>query len=96
MTIARGPAQAQNGGAPVVDSDERRIGVFSKADFGRRTQLEEQAVQKARTVPGCVCTGCVCTDWQVVERDWDTPPAESASSDMTMDPVLLPPEDWIG
>jgi hypothetical protein len=45
MTIARGPAQAQNGGAPVVDSDERRIGVFSKADLGRRTQLEERAVQ---------------------------------------------------
>jgi hypothetical protein len=75
----------------VVDSDERCIGVFSTADLGRRTQLEERAVQKAPTVPGCVCT-----DWQVVEHDSDTPPAESASSDMTMDPVLLPPEDWIG
>jgi CBS-domain-containing membrane protein len=88
---ARVLAQVQISGAPVVDSDERCIGVFSAADLARRTQLEKREVQKAPTV-----LGCVCTDWQVVEHDWDTPPAESASSDMTMDPVLVPPETWIG
>ena len=71
--------------APVVDSEERRIGVFSPADRASR------AVQRAPCVPGCVCS-----DWQVVEQDWDTLPAESASLNMTIDPVLVPPETWIG
>jgi CBS-domain-containing membrane protein len=84
-------AQAQIGGAPVVDSEGRCIGVFSTADLARRTQLEKRAVQKAPTVPGCVCS-----DWSMVEHEWDTLPAESVSWYMTADPVLVPPETRIG
>ena len=66
-------------------------GVFSKADRARRTQVEKRAAERAPTVPGCVCS-----DWQVVEYDWDNLPTESVSSDMTMDSVSVPPETWIG
>jgi CBS-domain-containing membrane protein len=71
---AQALAQAQIGGAPVVDSEGRCIGVFSTADLARRTELEKRAAQRAPTVPGCVCS-----DWEVVEHDWDTLPAESVS-----------------
>ncbi len=59
---ARMLAQAQVGGAPVVDSAGRYIGVFSMADLARRAQLEQRAAQKAPLIPGCVCA-----DWEVVE-----------------------------
>jgi predicted transcriptional regulator len=84
-------AQAQIDGAPVVDSDGRCVGVFSTAELARRTQLEKRAVQRAASVPGCVYT-----EWQMVEHEWDTLPAESVNWYMTMDPVLVPRETWIG
>jgi CBS-domain-containing membrane protein len=84
-------AQAQIGGAPVVDSEGRCIGVFSTANLARRTRLEKRAAQTAPAVPGCVCS-----DWQVVEHDWDTLPAESVTWYMTMDPLLAPRETRIG
>jgi hypothetical protein len=71
---------------------ERVREIFTGLENGDgATFFEHVAVQEAPTVPGCVYT-----DWQVVEHDWDTPPAESANSDMTMDPVPVPPETWIG
>jgi CBS-domain-containing membrane protein len=84
-------AHARVGGAPVADSDGRCIGVFSTADRARGTLLEKRAAQRPPTVPGCVCS-----DWQVVAHDCDTLPAESVSSDMTLDAALVPPETWIG
>ncbi len=83
--------QAHVGGAPVVDSEGRCVGVFSTADLARRTQLEKRAAQRAPAIPGCVCS-----DWEVVEHDWDTLPAEAVSWYMTPDPVLVPPETRIG
>jgi CBS-domain-containing membrane protein len=88
---ARVLAEAQVSGAPVVDSQGRCIGVFSTADLARRTQREKRAAQKAPAIPGCVCS-----DWEVVEHDWDTLPAESVSWYMTADPVLVSPETRIG
>jgi hypothetical protein len=80
------------GAGPMTIAPERVREIFTGLENGDgATFFEHVAVQKAPTVPGCVWT-----DWQVMEHDWDTPPAKSASSDMTMDPVLLPPEDWIG
>lgn len=84
-------AEAQIGGAPVVDSEERCIGVFSTVDLTPRTQLAKRAAQKAPPIPGCVCS-----DWEVVENDWDTLPAEAVSWYMTPDPVLVRPETRIG
>lgn len=84
-------AQAQIGGAPVVDSLGRCIGVFSGGNLERRTQLEKRAAQRAPAIPGCVCS-----DWEVVEHDWDTLPAESVSWYMTPDPVLVRLETRIG
>ena len=88
---ARVLAQAQIDGAPVVDSDGRCVGVFSTAELARRTQLEKWAAKRAPCVPGCVCS-----DWQVVEDDWDPLPAASVGPDMTLVPVPVPPETWIG
>jgi CBS-domain-containing membrane protein len=88
---ARVLAEARVGGAPVVDSAGRCIGVFSTTDLARRAQREQRAARKAPPVPGCVCS-----DWEVVEHEWDTLPAESVSWYMTPDPVLVPPETPLG
>jgi CBS-domain-containing membrane protein len=88
---ARVLAEAQIGGAPVVDSEGRCIGVFSTADLARRAQLAKRAARKAPAIPGCVCS-----DWEVVEHDWETLPAESVSWYMTADPVLVSPETRVG
>ena len=88
---ARALAEAQIGGAPVVDHEGRCIGVVSVADLARRAQLEKRAAQKAPPIPGCVCS-----DWEVVEHDWETLPADSVSWYMTADPVLVSPETRIG
>jgi CBS-domain-containing membrane protein len=84
-------AQAQIGGAPVVDQQGRCVGVFSRADLARRTQLEQRAARMAPGVPGCVCS-----DWEVVEHAWDTLPADAVSWYMTADPVLVQPSTPIG
>ncbi len=88
---ARELAQAQVGGAPVVDAEGRCIGVFSTSDLARRSRLKKRATLRAPAIPGCVCS-----DWEVVEHDWDTLPAESVSWYMTADPVLVAPETRIG
>ncbi len=88
---ARLLAQARIGGAPVVDSTGGCIGVFSTADLARRAQREQRAARKAPPIPGCVCS-----DWEVVEHDWDTLPAESVSWYMTPDPVLVSPQTPLG
>jgi CBS domain-containing protein len=88
---AQALAQAQIGGAPVVDSEGRCIGVFSTTDLARRAELEKRATQRVPTIPGCVCS-----DWEVVEHDWDTLPVESVSWYMTVDPIIVPPETRIG
>jgi CBS-domain-containing membrane protein len=88
---ARVLAQAQVGGAPVVDSQGRCVGVFSASDLARRAQLEKRAAQRAPAIPGCVCS-----DWEVVEHDWDTLLAESVGWYMTADPVLVSPETRVG
>ncbi len=84
---ARLLAERQIGGAPVVDSDGRCVGVFSAADLARRKQREQRAARRAPAI-----AGCVCSEWEVVEHAWDTLPAEAVSWYMTADPVLVPPE----
>lgn len=84
-------AEAQIGGAPVVDSQGQCVGVFSTANLTRRTQMEQRATRMAPSVPGCVCS-----DWEVVEHDWDTLPADAVSWYMTADPVLVMPATPIG
>lgn len=88
---ARLLARARIGGAPVVDVDGRCVGVVSTADLARRTQLEKRSGQSAPTAPGCVYS-----DWQLVEHEWETLPAESVNWHMTVDPALAPPETYIG
>jgi CBS domain-containing protein len=83
--------RAQIGAAPVVDDEGRCIGVFSFADLGRRAHLIERAVLTAPAAPECVYS-----DWEVIEHDWDTLPAECVSWYMTEDPVLVVPETRIG
>ena len=83
--------QAKLDGSPVVNSHARFISVFSTTDRASPTKLEKRAGQKAPCVPACVYS-----DWQLVENDWHAQPAESVSSDMTVVPVPVPPETWIG
>jgi CBS domain-containing protein len=83
--------EARIGGAPVINSAGQCIGVFSLTDLARRTQLEQRAARRAPSVPGCVCS-----EWEVVEHDWDILPAQSVSWYMTADPVLVVPETPIG
>lgn len=88
---ARVLAEAQVGGAPVVDADGQCVGVFSTADLVRQAERAKRASRKAPPIPGCVCS-----EWEVVEHDWETLPAESVSWYMTPDPVLVSPEAPIG
>ncbi|HZZ82161.1 MAG TPA: CBS domain-containing protein [Gemmataceae bacterium] len=80
-------AQAHVSDAPVVDSGGRCIGLFSTANLARRAQLAKRAAQQAPAIPGCVCS-----DWGVVEHDWDTLPAEAVSWYMTADPATVSAE----
>jgi len=90
LAAAKILAQAKIGGAPVVDSEGRCIGVFSTSDLLHRTQLGKWEGHEA---PVRVC---VCSDWEVVEHEWDTLPAESVRWYMTGNPVLVRPDTWIG
>jgi CBS-domain-containing membrane protein len=83
-------AQAQLKEAPVVDSGGRCIGLFSTANLAQRAQLAKRAVQQAPTIPGCVCS-----DWGVVEHDWDTLPADAVSWYMTAAPATVSDETQI-
>ena len=84
-------AEAQISGAPVVDVEGRCIGVFSTADLARRAQPSHRAAGCVPAIPGCVCS-----DWEVVEDDWDTLPPESVAKYMTPDPVVVPPATRVG
>lgn len=84
-------AQARVGGAPVVDADGRCVGVFSTSDLAHRAHRQARAVQRAPAIQGCVCS-----EWQIVEHNWETLPAESVCWYMTPDPILVPPETRIG
>jgi CBS-domain-containing membrane protein len=83
-------AEARARVAPVVDSEGRCVGVFSLA-AAARPELKQRADRRAPRIPGCVCS-----EWEVVERDWETLPSESVSWYMTPDPVLVRPETPVG
>jgi CBS domain-containing protein len=84
-------AQAHIGGAPVVDGRGECVGVFSLADFARRTRPGNRASHLAPPVPGCVCT-----EWEVVQPDWADLPPDAVGRYMTPDPVTVPPETTLG
>lgn len=83
--------EARVAGAPVVNDEGRCIGVFSTTDLARHSQIAKHAARNAPAI-----SGCVCSDWAVVEHDWETLPAESVSWYMTADPVLVTPEAKFG
>ncbi len=84
-------ARARVGGAPVVDEQGRCIGVFSVSDCNRRVRSGNWAARMPPPIPGCICS-----EWEVVEPDWDALPADSVSRYMTPDPVMVPPTTPIG
>lgn len=88
---ARSLSQAHVDGAPVLDRQGRCIGAFSAGDLERRAQCEQRAARMAPAVPGCVCS-----EWEVVEHDWDTLPADAVSWYMTARPALALPSTPIG
>jgi len=86
----RALARAGIGGAPVVDERGRCIGVFSVSDCNRRARNGNRA---APTPP---VSGCVCSEWEVVESALDGLPDDAMSRYMTADPVLVQPATPIG
>lgn len=84
-------AQAQIGGAPVVDGQGRCVGEFAATALAHRSQLEQRARRTAPAVPGCVCS-----DWEVVEHDRDALPPDAVSWYMKADPVLVQPSTPVG
>lgn len=83
--------QARVGGAPVVNEQGRCIGVFSVSDCSRRVRSGNCAARTPPPIPGCVCS-----EWEVVEQDWDALPADAVSQYMTPDPVMVQPATPIG
>ena len=81
----------QIGGAPVVDSHGRCIGVLSTTDFTHPAKKKNRAARIPPAAPGCVCS-----EWKVVEQDWNLLPADSVGWRMTTDPVLVAPETPLG
>lgn len=79
-------ARERVGGAPVVDQQGRCIGVFSVSDCNRRTRSGNRAARTPPPIPGWVCS-----EWEVVEQDWDALPADTVSRYMTPDPVMVQP-----
>ncbi len=80
-TAAQVLSQARVGGAPVIDSRGRCVGVLSATDF----------LHRAKDDPGPISSrvgGCVCADWQVV--DLDLLPPDAVAAYMTPDPVTAP------
>jgi CBS-domain-containing membrane protein len=82
----RALSRARVGGAPVVDERGRCIGVFSVSDCNRRVRSDNRAARTPPPVPGCVCS-----EWEMVEQDWNTFPADAVSRYMTPDPVMVQP-----
>jgi CBS domain-containing protein len=88
---ARVLAEARVGGAPVVDGEGHCVGVLSASDFMSRQKAGNRAALAQPAVPGCVCS-----DWAVVEQDWDALPAAAVSRYMTADPVTVSPATPVG
>lgn len=84
-------ARARVGGAPVVDEQGRCIGVFSVSDCSRRVRSGNWAARTPPPIPGCVCS-----EWEVVEQNWDALPADAVSRYMTPDPVMVQPATPVG
>jgi CBS domain-containing membrane protein len=80
-TAAQLLSHARVGGAPVVDSRGRCVGVLSATDFLHRAKDDD-------TVLCPRASACVCADWQMVELDLLPPDAVAAY--MTPDPVTAP------
>lgn len=91
QSAARALTQARIGGAPVVDERGQCVGVFSLADYSRRARSGQGEVPSEPSVPGCVCS-----DWEVVQEQWQTLPADIVKRYMTPDPVLVPPQTPLG
>jgi len=91
QSAARALAQAHIGGAPVVDERGQCVGVFSLTDYSRRARSDQGEAPSEPPVPGCVCS-----DWEVVQEQWQTLPADIVKRYMTPDPVLVPPQTPLG
>jgi hypothetical protein len=64
---------------------------LSTTDLVRRVQVNHRACWNPPPVPGCVCS-----EWEVVEDDWETLPPDAVSRHMTPDPVMVAPTTPIG
>ena len=72
-------------GAPVVDVAGRCVGVLSATDFLRRADADKEPTTGRVRVPVCVCS-----DWQMVERECR--PADIVRHQMHTNVVLVRPE----
>jgi CBS-domain-containing membrane protein len=86
QVAVRALLRARVGGAPVVDERGRCVGVFSLSDCSRRVENSNVTTRTPPPIPGCVCS-----EWEMVEPDWDTLPADAVSRYMTPDPVTVHP-----
>lgn len=91
QSAARALARARVGGAPVVDERGQCVGVFSLSDSNRRARDDKKSTRPAPPIPDCVCS-----DWEIVEEQWEELPADAVSRYMTPDPVLVLPETPVG
>ena len=83
-------AQAQVGGAPVVDDGGRCVGMLSATDLVRWVDRGEQV----RPEPSLAFSGCTCCDWEMV--DLHLLPPDAVSRFMTPDVVTASPDAHIG
>lgn len=87
----RALSRSRVGEAPVVDERGQCVGIFSVSDCSRRVQSGNRIARTPPPVPGCVCS-----EWEVVEPDWDAFPADAVSQYMTPDPVMVQPAIPLG
>ena len=83
-TAAHLLSEAHITGAPVVNANGRCVGALSATDFLRRADAEVRNAVGHVRVPVCVCS-----DWQMVERDGGD--RDAVRDHMTTDPVLVDP-----
>jgi hypothetical protein len=74
---------------PRGDSGGRCVGVFTPAALVNRSQLERRLAQTAPAI-----SGCVCTEWKLMEQDGGALRGPCVRSYMTPDAVG--PENWQG
>jgi CBS-domain-containing membrane protein len=82
-------AQAEVGGAPVVDEEGRCVGVLSAADLVHWVDRDKQA-----PIRGSASASCVCCDWQM--DGLDDVPEDEVSRHMTKNVVATGPETLVG